>query len=142
MFYRMTTTNNQVKRHKKALGGDTARFPSSMSILDLSSKVLNNSISKQKSKILRKPDWIRAKIPGGSKYRELKELVKTLGLNTVCEEASCPNIGECWSRGTATIMILGEICTRNCGFCDVNDADDAADNGVDDDNDDDNAELW
>ncbi len=115
----LTQISSKEKRHKKPLGGDTARFPRSSSLIDLSGQVLNNAISREKVKVPRKPDWIRAKVPGGAKYRELKGLVKELGLHTVCEEASCPNIGECWSRGTATIMILGEICTRNCGFCDV-----------------------
>jgi lipoic acid synthetase len=67
----------------------------------------------------RHPDWIRARMPSGDNYHELKGLLRGLGLNTVCEEARCPNIGECWDQRTATIMILGDTCTRACGFCAV-----------------------
>ncbi|HTB22413.1 MAG TPA: lipoyl synthase [bacterium] len=67
----------------------------------------------------RKPDWLRAQLPGGEGYEETRRKVKGLDLHTVCEEAQCPNLGECWSRGTATIMILGDTCTRACGFCAV-----------------------
>jgi lipoic acid synthetase len=65
----------------------------------------------------RHPEWIRARLPGGENYRDLKSLLAGLNLNTVCEEARCPNIGECWEQRTATIMILGDTCTRACGFC-------------------------
>ena len=67
----------------------------------------------------RKPQWLKVKAPGGPSYRRLDALMRKQGLHTVCEEASCPNIGECWERGTATFMILGDICTRRCGFCNV-----------------------
>src|SRR3990170_7753767 len=67
----------------------------------------------------RHPDWIRVRMPGGDTYNQLKLLMRDETLHTVCEEARCPNIGECWSRGTATFMILGDICTRSCGFCAV-----------------------
>ena len=67
----------------------------------------------------RKPEWLRAKAAGGPNYLRLKALVKQHALHTVCEEAHCPNIGECWGAGTLTFMILGDICTRNCGFCAV-----------------------
>ncbi|HEX5465666.1 MAG TPA: lipoyl synthase [Candidatus Limnocylindrales bacterium] len=67
----------------------------------------------------RHPDWIKARIPSGENYQDLKRLMRGLTLNTVCEEAHCPNIGECWEQRTATIMILGDTCTRNCGFCAV-----------------------
>ncbi len=67
----------------------------------------------------RHPDWIRARLPTGPNYRDLKGIVRGLALNTVCEEAHCPNIGECWEQRTATIMILGDVCTRACGFCAV-----------------------
>jgi lipoic acid synthetase len=70
-------------------------------------------------KTIQKPSWIKAKIPGGKNYNHLKNLVKELQLNTVCAEAKCPNIGECWGAGTLTLMILGDICTRSCGFCHV-----------------------
>lgn len=67
----------------------------------------------------RKPAWIRARIPGGDAYAQLKRNIDEHRLHTVCEEAACPNMGECWSRGVATIMILGDVCTRSCGFCHV-----------------------
>ncbi len=67
----------------------------------------------------RKPAWLRAKIPGGAVYQETSKIVREHTLHTVCESAQCPNLGECWSRKTATIMILGNICTRSCGFCAV-----------------------
>ena len=67
----------------------------------------------------KKPSWLRVRLPGGERYRELQGRFRTLELNTVCEEARCPNIGECWEHGTATIMILGETCTRGCRFCAV-----------------------
>jgi len=66
-----------------------------------------------------RPAWLRAPAPVGDNYRELKELVQTLQLHTVCESAACPNIGDCWNRRTATFMILGNVCTRRCGFCAV-----------------------
>jgi lipoic acid synthetase len=67
----------------------------------------------------RHPDWIRARLPAGENYTDLKRILRGLTLNTVCEEAHCPNIGECWEQRTATIMILGDVCTRACGFCAV-----------------------
>jgi lipoic acid synthetase len=66
-----------------------------------------------------RPSWLRAPAPVGDNYRELKGLVQRLGLHTVCESAACPNIGECWNHRTATFMILGNVCTRRCGFCAV-----------------------
>ncbi|HSH21167.1 MAG TPA: lipoyl synthase [Candidatus Caenarcaniphilales bacterium] len=67
----------------------------------------------------RHPDWIKARLPSGENYHDLKSILRGLTLNTVCEEARCPNIGECWEQRTATIMILGDVCTRACGFCAV-----------------------
>jgi lipoic acid synthetase len=67
----------------------------------------------------RLPDWLKAKLPGAGEYAETKALLRRQNLHTVCEEARCPNLGHCWERGTATIMILGELCTRRCGFCAV-----------------------
>jgi lipoic acid synthetase len=69
--------------------------------------------------LLRRPPWIKARAPMGPRYDRLKELMRELELHTVCEEARCPNVGECWNRGTATFMILGDVCTRACGFCAV-----------------------
>ena len=68
---------------------------------------------------LRKPEWIRVKAPGSKAYQKTQEIVKQHGLHTVCEEAACPNIGECWEQKHATMMIMGEICTRACAFCNV-----------------------
>jgi lipoic acid synthetase len=68
---------------------------------------------------MRKPEWIRMKVPDSARFQEIKQVLRENKLHTVCEEASCPNIGECFSGGTATFMILGDICTRRCPFCDV-----------------------
>jgi lipoic acid synthetase len=67
----------------------------------------------------RKPQWLKVKAPGGANYIRLKQLMQDLNLHTVCQEAHCPNIGECWEHGTATFMILGDVCTRNCAYCAV-----------------------
>ena len=67
----------------------------------------------------RKPSWLRVRAPGSPEYVRLKQLMRQLDLHTVCEEATCPNIGECWHHGTATFMILGDTCTRSCGYCNV-----------------------
>src|SRR6476469_1406724 len=69
--------------------------------------------------LLRKPEWIRARAGGGERFNEVKRLLREAHLHTVCEEASCPNIGECFGKGTATFMVLGDLCTRRCPFCDV-----------------------
>jgi lipoic acid synthetase len=66
-----------------------------------------------------RPDWLRVRLRMGEHYRELKSLMREQGLHTICEEALCPNIGECWENRTATFLILGDVCTRNCGFCSV-----------------------
>ena len=67
----------------------------------------------------RRPDWIRVRAPSGESYEQLRKLMRSKALHTVCEEAACPNMGECWGQGTATFLILGDVCTRNCGFCDI-----------------------
>ncbi len=67
----------------------------------------------------RKPDWLRVKLPIGEKYKNVRHLVDTYGLHTICQSGSCPNMGECWGEGTATFMILGNTCTRSCSFCAV-----------------------
>jgi len=69
--------------------------------------------------VLPRPEWIKARAPVGEGYERLQGVMRGLGLHTVCEEARCPNIGDCWNRGTATFMILGDVCTRACGFCAV-----------------------
>ena len=68
---------------------------------------------------VRKPGWLKVKAPGGPNYLRLKQLMADMDLNTVCAEAHCPNVGECWEHGTATFMILGNVCTRNCAYCAV-----------------------
>jgi len=73
----------------------------------------------QDSEILRKPEWIRARIPSSDNFKETKKILNSLNLVTVCEEASCPNIGECWSKKHATFMVMGDTCTRSCAFCNV-----------------------
>lgn len=67
----------------------------------------------------RKPDWLKVRLPSGQNYKDVLSLMKKSHLNTVCEEAKCPNLAECWNNRTATFMILGDVCTRSCGFCDV-----------------------
>jgi len=71
------------------------------------------------TKLQRRPDWIKVRAPGGESVAQLRDLMRRKELHTVCEEANCPNMGECWSSGTATFLILGDICTRRCGFCDI-----------------------
>lgn len=67
----------------------------------------------------RRPPWIKVRAPNGENYERVYELMRTQKLNTVCEEAQCPNLGECWGRGTATFLMMGDTCTRSCGFCDI-----------------------
>lgn len=67
----------------------------------------------------RRPDWLRVKLPSGKKFKEVNNIIQEHNLSTVCSEARCPNMGECWGNGTATFMILGDVCTRSCGFCAV-----------------------
>lgn len=81
--------------------------------------MLNNGPVAQSLRNERKPEWLRARMPAGEGYERLKRIVDEHRLHTVCQEASCPNMGECWNRGSATIMILGDTCTRSCGFCNV-----------------------
>lgn len=94
--------NAQGVKHKGA--SKTARIP--IKVVPLEEK-------------LKKPSWIRAKVPSSQKFFEIKDILRSQKMHTVCEEASCPNIGECFSHGTATFMIMGDICTRRCPFCDV-----------------------
>ena len=96
---------SEVKTGVKQKGADkTARIP--IKVVPLEQK-------------LKKPEWIRAKLPSGQRFQEIKQILRSQKLHTVCEEATCPNIGECFSKGTATFMIMGDICTRRCPFCDV-----------------------
>ncbi len=81
---------------------------------------MKSSVSQEtEERRLSKPKWIRVTLPTGQKYKQLRSLVDTYNLNTICTSGSCPNMGECWGEGTATFMILGNICTRSCGFCGV-----------------------
>jgi lipoic acid synthetase len=80
---------------------------------------MSETTTKQASVIAPKPKWLRVKLPTGKKYTELRGLVDKYELHTICTSGSCPNMGECWGEGTATFMILGNICTRSCGFCGV-----------------------
>ncbi len=81
--------------------------------------VLDNAVDGGAFIRRRKPDWLRAKLPAGPGFRDTRALVDKHRLHTVCESAMCPNMGECWERGTATMMILGDVCTRSCGFCHI-----------------------
>ena len=72
-----------------------------------------------KEEFRKKPNWLRVKLPTGEKYKNLRNIVSDYKLHTICESGSCPNMGECWGAGTATFMILGNTCTRSCGFCGV-----------------------
>ena len=89
-------------------------------ILNLMSVKMSEIIEKDNSEIrIKKPKWLRVKLPTGENYRKVRALVDEHKLHTICESGSCPNMGECWGEGTATFMILGNICTRSCGFCAV-----------------------
>lgn len=106
-------------RHPRPLGGDPLKLVD-QPVLSLSGMILNNSGgAKDSLAVKRKPAWLRAKVPGGPGYQRLRGIMDEHKLHTVCEEAGCPNMGECWARGVATIMILGDTCTRACGFCNV-----------------------
>ncbi|HRQ72848.1 MAG TPA: lipoyl synthase [Phycisphaerales bacterium] len=107
----------QRPRHVRPPGGDPFRTLD-RPLISLTGMVLNNTPD-QTLAPKRKPPWLRAKVPGGEGYRRLRGVLSAHRLHTVCEEAGCPNMGECWSRGVATIMILGDTCTRACGFCNV-----------------------
>ncbi|MEM1008320.1 MAG: lipoyl synthase, partial [Myxococcota bacterium] len=78
-----------------------------------------NKHRKRQKQILRKPAWLRSQIPAGENFSDLKQVLRTRSLHTVCEEARCPNLGECWGGGTATFMVMGDTCTRGCRFCAV-----------------------
>ncbi|MEZ6318231.1 MAG: lipoyl synthase [Phycisphaerales bacterium] len=106
-----------IARHPRPLGGDPARH--APATLSLSGMILNNQGGPAQLAVKKKPAWLRARAPGGAGFLATKGNVDHHGLHTVCQEASCPNIGECWARGVATMMILGDTCTRNCGFCNV-----------------------
>ena len=77
------------------------------------------SDTKIKAPRFKKPSWLRVKLPVGEEYKKVRKTVDKYKLHTICESGNCPNMGECWGAGTATFMILGNICTRSCGFCNV-----------------------
>ena len=82
-------------------------------------KEYKEQIEKSKPELGRRPDWLKVRLPSGDNYNEVLQLMRKSSLNTVCEEAKCPNLSECWNSRTATFMILGDTCTRSCGFCNV-----------------------
>jgi len=90
-----------------------------MTRFSLSSMVLDNHADSAAFTKRKKPAWLRARLPGGPGYQRLRAMIDEHNLHTVCESAKCPNMGECWARGTATLMILGDVCTRSCGFCHI-----------------------
>ena len=79
----------------------------------------NEPITDTAERKMKKPDWLRVKLPVGEEYKKVRKIVSEHKLHTICESGNCPNMGECWSAGTATVMILGNVCTRSCGFCAV-----------------------
>ncbi len=95
------------------------KFSSSVCIFVHKKLAMAESLTQTATKHTPKPKWLRVKLPTGKKYTELRGLVDKYNLNTICTSGSCPNMGECWGEGTATFMILGNICTRSCGFCGV-----------------------
>jgi len=86
---------------------------------EISLKKNNFALNPKKQFKKRKPSWLKVKLPSGSAYKNVRDLTKKYSLHTICESGNCPNMGECWGAGTATFMILGNICTRSCGFCNV-----------------------
>lgn len=107
-----------VQRHPRPLGGDPIR--TLKPVVSLSSMILNNEDDAvHHLSIKKKPSWLKAKLPGGAGFQSTKSTIDAHNLHTVCQEAACPNMGECWAKGVATIMILGDTCTRACGFCNV-----------------------
>jgi lipoyl synthase len=92
-----------------------------MSLIDLDTIDISPSRTARQtsSTANRRPDWIKVRAPGHGDYEKVRELMRSKSLHTVCEEARCPNMGECWGHGTATFLIMGDVCTRSCGFCDI-----------------------
>ena len=90
-----------------------------MELVPLTSSRSGSTVTPSAGRSVRKPPWLKVKAPGGPNYVEVRRLMRDLQLHTVCEEAHCPNVGECWEHRAATFMILGDVCTRRCPFCDV-----------------------
>jgi lipoic acid synthetase len=82
-------------------------------------RAFKEQIENEKKEIGKRPDWLKVRLPSGENFTEVKNLMRNQKLHTVCEEAKCPNMGECWNHRTATFMILGDVCTRSCGFCNI-----------------------
>jgi len=90
-----------------------------MSVINRHQKTFKEQVEKNKITLGKRPDWLKVKLPTGDNYSDVRNLMREKKLNTVCEEARCPNIAECWNHRTSTFMILGDTCTRSCGFCNV-----------------------
>jgi lipoyl synthase len=88
-------------------------------MINLHQRKYKEQLEKDGIVAVKRPEWLKVRLPAGENFSDVKKLMRNQKLNTVCEEARCPNIGECWNRRTATFMILGEICTRTCGFCNI-----------------------
>lgn len=91
-----------------------------ITITEASPKGTSEKVASRTIKPAKKPSWLRVRLPTGEKYRKIRQIVDENNLNTICQSGNCPNMGECWGEGTATFMILGNTCTRSCGFCAVN----------------------
>ena len=107
------------ERDKTNMQNDLKEKPTAKQRGELKTSRIPIKVIPSEGPLPRKPEWIRAKAPTGKRVNQLKSLIREHGLNTVCEEAACPNLGECFSHGTATFMIMGDLCTRRCPFCDV-----------------------
>ena len=90
-----------------------------MNVLNQHQKIFKEEVEKTKIPLGKRPDWLKVKLPTGDNYLDVRNLMRNQHLNTVCEEARCPNIAECWNARSATFMILGDTCTRSCGFCNI-----------------------
>ena len=90
-----------------------------MRTINYHQRTFKEEAEKKKDELGKRPDWLKVRLPIGENFSDLKNLMRDKNLNTVCEEARCPNIGECWNHRTATFMILGDTCTRSCGFCNI-----------------------
>jgi lipoic acid synthetase len=90
-----------------------------MATINQHQKAFKESVEKDKTSLGKRPEWLKVRLPSGENFADVHNLMRQNKLNTVCEEARCPNLGECWNRRTATFMILGDTCTRSCGFCNI-----------------------
>jgi len=90
-----------------------------MRTINYHQRVFKEQVEANREELGKRPEWLKVRLPVGENFADLKSLMKAKNLNTVCEEAKCPNIGECWNHRTATFMILGDTCTRSCGFCNI-----------------------